>query len=187
MSAALRARLICHRATPASPVRGIEVEVNRAADGSLALTYRIDGNLDRVRIPAPRPSRLVNELWRHTCLEAFIALDSAAAYHELNFSPSGEWAAYAFRAYRDAAPLDAQGLTPRITVRSAADRLELDALVALDRLSPEYRRAPLSLGLSAVIEDSDGALSYWALAHPSSQPDFHHLDTRVLRLEPPSA
>jgi hypothetical protein len=27
--------------------------------------------------------------------------------------------------------------------------------------------------LSAVIEDEDGNVTYWALAHPGTQPDFH--------------
>ena len=32
-----------------------------------------------------------DELWRHTCSEAFLAAGDGAAYHELNFSPSGRW------------------------------------------------------------------------------------------------
>ena len=31
----------------------------------------------------------------------------------------------------------------------------------------------LLLGLTAVIESTDGSLSYWALAHPRGVPDFH--------------
>jgi len=27
-----------------------------------------------------------------------------------------------------------------------------------------------------VIEETSGRLSYWALAHPSGKPDFHHAD-----------
>lgn len=38
------------------------------------------------------------------------------------------------------------------------------------------------LGLSAVIEGVDGAISYWALVHPSDKPDFHHPDSFVLDL-----
>ena len=38
------------------------------------------------------------------------------------------------------------------------------------------------IGLSAVIETTDGALSYWALAHPAEKPDFHHPD--LLRPDP---
>ena len=38
------------------------------------------------------------------------------------------------------------------------------------------------LGLSAVIEETSGHKSYWALAHPSENPDFHHSDSFVLDL-----
>jgi hypothetical protein len=41
---------------------------------------------------------------------------------------------------------------------------------------------PLRLAITAVIEDSQGALSYWALAHPASRPDFHHHNGFVLEL-----
>ena len=36
-----------------------------------------------------------------------------------------------------------------------------------------HARAPLSLALSAVVEDLGGALAYWALEHPAGKPDFH--------------
>ena len=32
------------------------------------------------------------------------------------------------------------------------------------------------LGLSVVIEQADGSIAYWALAHPPGRPDFHHAD-----------
>jgi hypothetical protein len=34
-----------------------------------------------------------------------------------------------------------------------------------------------------VIEDADGSLSYWALAHPPGRPDFHHTEAFALDLE----
>ena len=40
----------------------------------------------------------------------------------------------------------------------------------------------LQLGLAAVIESADGALSYWALRHPPGEPDFHHRDAFALAL-----
>ena len=43
------------------------------------------------------------------------------------------------------------------------------------------------LGLSVVIETLDGAISYWALAHPSEKPDFHHPDSFILTLPESSA
>ena len=41
----------------------------------------------------------------------------------------------------------------------------------------------LRLGLCAVIEEENGALSYWALKHPSGRPDFHHPDGFALKIE----
>jgi hypothetical protein len=41
----------------------------------------------------------------------------------------------------------------------------------------------LRLGLSAVIEDDNGSLSYWALKHPSGKPDFHHPDAFALEID----
>lgn len=107
-----------------------------------------------------------------------------AAYHEFNFAPSGEWCVYALRGYRDGDPLADEMMRPDIAVRSAGDWLELEALVRLDRLSAVHPRASLRVGLSAVIEASDG-LSYWALRHPADKPDFHHADGFALLLDPP--
>lgn len=42
----------------------------------------------------------------------------------------------------------------------------------------------LLLGLSAVIEENDGAVSYWALKHPPGPPDFHDANTFILEWEP---
>jgi len=74
-------------------------------------------------------------------------------------------------------------MRPHIAVRSTGSRLELDTLVRLDGLSAIHPRASLRIGLSAVIEASDG-LSYWALRHPVDKPDFHDADGFALLLEP---
>jgi len=46
----------------------------------------------------------------------------------------------------------------------------------------------LKVNLAAVIEEADGAKSYWAHAHPpEGPPDFHHPDCFVLELPAASA
>jgi hypothetical protein len=127
----------------------------------------------------------VAELWRHTCFEAFVAIDGQASYHEFNFAPSREWHVYAFRAYRDLAPLTNVLHSPNVAVSSTGNRLELDACIVLADLSVIHSHSPLRLGLSAVIESQNGSLSYWALCHPAAKPDFHHVDAFALRLEAP--
>jgi hypothetical protein len=105
-------------------------------------------------------------------------------YYEFNFAPSAEWAAYHFQRYREGTPLADDIPAPKITVRTVADGLDLDAAVRLDRLPIPQPGECLQLALSAVIEDKSGVLSYWALKHPPGKPDFHHPDAFALDLEP---
>jgi hypothetical protein len=149
------------------------------------MTFRLEGDLSRLLIPPPGIVRIGADLWRHTCFEAFIAIEGETAYHEFNFAPSSEWAVYELRGYRDGRP-SASETPPQIVVRSTNSRLELEASVGLDFLSDAYARAPLRIGLAAVIEASDG-ISYWALRHPRSKPDFHDAEGFALRLKPPFA
>jgi hypothetical protein len=178
--------LKCHPSTRTESVRAIQVLVRRSASAELQLTFRLDGDISRINIPAPVAPRIGTELWRHTCFEAFINVQGQTAYHEFNFAPSGEWGVYALSGYREGAPVADETMRPQIALRSNGNRLELDALVRLDTLSSAHSRASLRIGLSAVIEASDG-LSYWALRHPANKPDFHNADGFTLLLEPPSS
>lgn len=157
--------LVPHPATPSAAVQSILVEVRRERD-AVALRYVLSGDLGRLRVPASRAAARADDLWRHTCFEAFLA-GEGAGYREFNFSPSGEWAAYAFAGYRERGPrLDCPA--PDIVCRASPGRLELEAAAAC---APQGR---VRIGLSAVVEDTAGALSYWALRHPAARPDFHH-------------
>lgn len=168
----MRVQLYPHPATP-RPDLTLEVEARRAG-GVLSLEYRLGGALATVRWPEPQARRHTDDLWRATCFEAFIATGDEA-YVEFNLSPSGAWAAYAFSAYRDGMrPLEISA--PAMAVRHSGDAFALTA----DLVVPEAFVGPISL--SAVIEGLNGEKTYWALAHPSDKPDFHHPDSRVLDL-----
>ena len=175
--------LLCHPTTVNPSVRTIHATVERSAAGILYLRFRLAGAVSRLRIPPPAPARMASRLWEHTCFEAFLSIDGEPAYHELNFSPSSEWAAHAFRDYRDGGPIKDAALAPRIACLAGEDHLEVDCRLPLAALSEAHVRAPLRLGLSAVVEASDGALSYWALAHAPGRPDFHRRETFRLVLE----
>jgi N-acetylmuramoyl-L-alanine amidase-like len=176
--------LRCHPSTPPGAVSTIQVLVRRSEIGALQMTFRLDGDISRISVSPPGVPCRARQLWRHTCFEAFIAVEGRPAYHEFNFAPSGEWAVYAFRDYRNGGPLSNKLMRPRIAVRFTSGRLELEALVRLDLLSAVHTRAPLNIGLSAVIEANNG-LSYWALRHPVDRPDFHDAKGFALLLAPP--
>ena len=175
--------------TPHPQARGtaatiIRVDMSRQPDGTFVVSYVLEGDVERIRIPEPREPRCADDLWRHTCFEAFLKEAGADAYREYNFSPSREWAVYCFGRYRERKPAGAAPRAPRISVRRGADTLELKADVDLDGFA---RGAKLQVGLAAVVEETDGTRSYWALNHPAPKPDFHHAGAFVLDLDPAAA
>lgn len=171
--------LISHPDTSNQAVRRIEAQVSWYPERMLSLSYTLTGDCTHLRISPPQPPARANNLWQHTCFEAFIALPGGPAYQEWNFSPSGEWAVYHFRSYRDRLPLKDNEPTPVLCVHQTQERFSLDARICL---SPQLTVQPLQLALSAVIEDDRGNLSYWALTHPPGKPDFHHQDAFVLKV-----
>jgi hypothetical protein len=159
--------LSSHPSTPTEVVRTLEVHLDSTEEGILKLRYVLSGQIDRVRVPPAGVATRRDELWKHTCFEVFVSAEAAGPYRELNFAPSSEWAVYAFDDYRKgmtAPPADA----PSVNLQRGAQGLTLE--VTADSGLTAVRR----IALSAVIEDGDGRLSYWALRHPSGKPDFHH-------------
>ena len=174
-----------HPSTPADAVRGISVRLRRSADGGLALTFRLDADLARVRVPAPRRPCIAHQLWEHTCFEAFVSAPEESGYYEFNFSPSGDWAAYRFEDYRRGMTRAPLGHAPAVRVDARPGRLALSATLELGGLGLLERACGLRLALAAVLEDQQGALSYWAPAHPPGKPDFHHRAGFTLELHAP--
>jgi hypothetical protein len=167
----MRRALALHPDGRCDAVARIDVEVARTPNGDLLLGYAAYGRIRDVRVPPLAPSERTDELWRRTCFEAFLR-GPGEAYIELNFSPSTEWAVYTFDDYRvGMAPARPPG--PRVEAVWSEDRLDVVAAVSRTLLAahPAWR-----LGLAAVIEETDGRISYWALAHPPGTPDFHHDD-----------
>ena len=158
-----------------SPVARIAVEVERTGTDSVRLTYRIGGDLNRVAIPKPGPAARANGLWRHSCFEIFLA--AGEGYYEFNFAPSSHWAAYRFDGHR-AGMRDAETAAPTIAWDRDGEAGKLVAIVPL----PSGVTGPL--GLSAIIEDTNGNRSFWALAHPPGEPDFHDAACFVAQLPP---
>jgi hypothetical protein len=175
--------LACYPTRLSGAVRGVDIRLARDPSGSLTLKYVLRADMLHVRIPPTAPPTRADGLWAHTCFEAFIAPDAVgAAYYELNFSPSLQWAIYSFGAYRQAmSPTDVT-VPPKLTVQAFDDRLELDATIGLDDLEGLRAAHTLKLAVTAVVEDDSGTLSYWALKHAPGKPDFHHGDGFVLEL-----
>lgn len=192
--------LLCHAQTPCTGVRRVEVDLSVTDQRGLSLCFRIDADQGALIIP---PSLLVERqaerassdpldrptdlLWQHSCCELFLSREGSCAYREFNFSPSGQWAAYAFSDTRQRDQTAEAGwrTRPELSFRSTNNGFELSARLAATQM-PEGDGA-LKVGLAAVLElrasDGTGYCTYWALHHPSPQADFHHRSTFALTLE----
>lgn len=165
-------------------MRALAASAARDGEAGLRFRYVLEGDIDTVRIPALSVARPTDELWKHTCFEAFIA-SHGEEYRELNFSPSTEWAAYSFASYRKGMAPVALASSPRIEVTRSGTQLIVEVRVASAGLLPESWCAPgarLRISLTAVIEDANGRIAYWALKHAPDKPDFHHAAGFILEV-----
>lgn len=160
-----------HTDFPPASVETIEASSWREGD-RWHFRYLLDGAAKLILSDPAEPGR-ADDLWRTTCFEAFIG-GEGVAYFEFNFSPSGQWAAYAFDAPR-------QGMRNahddvEVWLEGGEDWIAVEAAVSAD-LAPNS-----PLGLTAVVEEQGGRKSYWALAHPNGPPDFHDPSCFLARL-----
>jgi hypothetical protein len=181
--AAMRATLRLHPDSSSSAAKHVEVDVSRSRAGGLVLKYDVSGRIGGLRLPPVVTSAPADRLWLHTCFEVFIRA-AAAPYYEFNFAPSTQWAAYRLASYRNGTGIADEISPPRIETHPDPGSYILQAAVDLDRMPGLPRDAVWHLGLSAVIEDTSGRQSYWALAHPPGKPDFHHPDCFACELPP---
>ncbi len=176
-------QLICHPDTPAAGVSSVEVELRSKQKYWLRLVYRVEPAA--TLLLAEHSTGPVDGLWKSTCFELFARSPGEAAYREFNFAPTFGWAAYDFcdrRAGMMPAVLDRPPnlVDARLDNRvpNLPDRYELDVMLDIAALPTLDCR----IALSAVIEETDGTKSYWALRNPPGPPDFHHPDCFALRI-----
>ena len=158
-------------------MRQIDAELVRVPGGAVA-TFSVVGDISRTVIPSPAAGARTDGLWQTTCFELFVA-GEGPTYREFNLSPSGAWAAYEFDDYRSGMR-DAQA-TVEIEISLVNNSLCLVAKIASEFGSPA------TVGLTAVIEEADGAIRYWSTGFAPGKPDFHAPAVRNLLLDGVSA
>ncbi len=176
-------RLISHPDTPPQFVVSITVESERTRE-ALWLRFLAELDLDKLSLPEPAMPEPADGLWKTTCFEAFFRRQGEQGYIEFNLSPSSQWAAYRFSDYREGMAELALPHSPSIGIDASDSHFALEATISVPAAEST---GALDLALSAVIEGVDGTKSYWALAHPSGKPDFHHPDCFALTLPAPDA
>ncbi|HEX8902693.1 DOMON-like domain-containing protein [Vitreimonas sp.] len=172
----MRLALTPHPDFPSDAITAIEVEIVRAGPERLELVYLVRGDVEHLLVPAPADAERTDGLWASTCFELFAKAAGGEAYCEFNFAPSSQWAAYAFDGYR-AGMRELALETPEIEVAATDDVFEVRVAVEASVL-----RAGAHLALTAVIEETSGAKSYWSVRHAAGKPDFHHAESFAVEL-----
>jgi hypothetical protein len=170
-------RLYRHPDTPAGAIQAIDAELERLPNGAVA-SFRVHGDISKLVIPPTATPARADNLWRTTCFELFVA-GEGSSYREYNFSPSGQWAAYAFDSYREGtreAPVEIE-----TEYYQQKNELQFSA-----KIKDEFAN-PANVGLTAVIEESDGVIRYWSTAFAPGKPDFHAAAVRSLLFDGVSA
>jgi hypothetical protein len=158
--------LIPHPQSPPGAIHRIDVRWFQTGAGQLVLRWVVNG-VEALAVPSFAGKGRGEDLWRTTCGELFLRNSEGGGYRELNFSPSGRWAAYSFDHYREGmAEIDIP--VPEVSCESGQFLFVLTAVLDAAVLDGSDLA-----GVSAVIEETDGTTSYWAVAHPPGKPDFH--------------
>ena len=158
---------------PADNPPKIEItgEVNRV-ENNLSIRYTINGEIETILLPNPAAPTRKHDLWKATCFEFFIAIPDQPRYWEFNLSPSSDWNVYVMDAYRQVNMREEAAFQQLpFEFKRANDGLALD--ISVDLSSLVRAEQTIQLGVTTVIQSKDGSESYWALAHPGMQADFH--------------
>ena len=168
-----------HPVAPCPFVASLTVAVTRTGD-ALSVIYQLQGDLSKLSLPVDGGGQRRDELWTATCFEAFFRAPDSDAYIEYNFAPNGDWAAYQFDGYRaNMAHFDCAAPVIKLETGDAAATLR----VTLPGGAPIRTAGPILFGPTAILEDSDGTRSFWAIHHALNKPDFHHIDTFRMTLD----
>jgi hypothetical protein len=152
----------------------------RPCTGSLVLSYLVTGRIGDLRISPAVAAARTDELWRHTCFDAFVRTSPGPTRYGFDFAPSTQWAAYRFDNYRSGMRVATEISAPRIEVQSSPACYRLQPSLEMDQISSLRIDGAWGIGLAAVIEETSGHKLYCALAHPPGKADFHHSDSIAL-------
>lgn len=166
-----------HPDAPAGAIHSIDAELERMEGGAVAI-FRILGDISRLVIPPLAEPVRADNLWRTTCFELFVT-GEGGTYREYNFSPSSQWAAYEFDDYRTGMRNVAADIETELYQEK--NELQFSAKIRGEFANPAF------VGLTAVIEETDGAIRYWSNAFAPGNPDFHAAAVRSLLFDGVSA
>jgi hypothetical protein len=116
------------------------------------------------------PQRRQQELWKHTCFEAFLRVEGRSEYFEINISPGLGWNVYEFQSYRKPQPpTESQGLVPEKI-------LWKDSVLEAHFQHSWKSGIQINASVCSILNVSEQTF-YFSQKHSSQKPDFHQPDS----------
>jgi hypothetical protein len=142
-------------------------------ENRISIRYAVGGDVKKIMFPplSEFPSRK-DELWKGACFEFFLAISGQPPYWEFNMSPSGDWNVYRMDAYRRVGFREEMAIAQLpFNFDNNGSKISLELSVDLSRLF--HVSQPLQTSITAIVQTPEGQETYWALAHPGKEADFH--------------
>lgn len=152
--------------------------------GVLKVAFELTGNIKKILISNPEqlPSRVIG-LWESTCFEMFIKNKKLDEYFEFNCSSANNWNVFHFQKPRSALKEYLSVANLASSTVKKEDALTLSFWIDLKKFPGSFwQEGQMNLGLTSVLESVSGELSYWALEHLDTKPNFHHGNSFTFQL-----
>lgn len=147
---------------------------------AIDICFNLHGDLANILFDPPVENhQRTDNLWQRTCFELFVKNDNDPNYWEYNLSPSGNWAIYGFSNYRQGKFDELSIANPVITTNGETHQFTLNCQLPLPAALTGKN---LKIGLSAVVQDKNGDIYYYALEHTRKQADFHAAESFTLTI-----
>ena len=145
---------------------------------SLKISYLLRGDLNQIELPSAENGGIRRDnLWQTTCFEFFLAIFNSPQYWEFNLASTGDWNVYRFAKYRREMREEAAFKSLPCQTQADDSQYQIETKVNLKPII--VGNTPLEIAVSAVIEDINHNLSYWAITHPGTEADFHRRDSFI--------
>lgn len=160
----------------------LKIAGNIARNGNkLVIYYMLEGDLKEIALTPPSNTRSrKHELWKDTCFEFFVGIKDSLRYWEFNLSPAGHWNIYRFDGYRQGMQEETAFENLSFNLQNQANGLILALDVDLGKIISAEQ--VIEVGITTVIKDKDGEVTYWALTHQGAEADFHLRDSFIVKL-----
>jgi hypothetical protein len=172
-----------HRLVPFQQTLPFGLEADLTMQTSLiTIRFQLDLNLMSI-LGLPSSSFLwtaqdvprMDELWKTTCFESFLKPKDLNSYYEFNFSLVPAWNVYEFTDYRKPQPPTPSQDFALQSMSWNSEKRYFTAEVENKTVHREFQ-----VSLTAVIENSDHDIHYWAVTHAEREADFHAPETFTL-------